>query len=41
MIGNKTLQRYEFKYYLSPKISNEIKNDVTKYMDLDKIASFF
>ena len=41
MIGNKTLQRYEFKYYLSPKISNEIKNDVKKFMDLDKFASFF
>ena len=39
MFENKTLQRYEFKYFLNPKISDEIKKDVKKFMNLDKFAS--
>ena len=39
MLENKTLQRYEFKYFLNPKISDQIKNDVKKFMNLDKFAS--
>ena len=38
MKENKTLQRYEFKYFLKKKISEEIKNHVSKFMILDKFA---
>ena len=41
MDENKTLQRYEFKYFLNLRISNEIKNHVQKFMILDKFANFF
>ena len=41
MIENKTLQRYEFKYFLNPKLSSEIKNHIRKFMILDKFANFF
>ena len=40
MIENKTLQRYEFKYFLNEKTSNEIKNHIRKFMILDKFADF-
>ena len=39
MIENKTLQRYEFKYFLSSKISKEIKDHIKKFMILDKFAN--
>tara|TARA_Y100000590_G_C15677132_1_gene998472 strand:+ start:1112 stop:1852 length:741 start_codon:yes stop_codon:yes gene_type:complete len=41
MIGNETLQRYEFKYFLNPKVSSEIKKHVEKFMILDEFANFF
>ena len=41
MDENQTLQRYEFKYFLNLRISNEIKNHVQKFMILDKFANFF
>ena len=40
MDQNKTLQRYEFKYFLSSRKSIEIKNHVKKFMTLDKFANF-
>ena len=39
MKDNTTLQRYEFKYFLSKKISEDIKNQVNNFMDIDKNAS--
>ena len=41
MIENRTLQRYEFKYFLNKKISNEIKNHIRKFMIIDKFANNF
>lgn len=38
MIDNKTLQRYEFKYFLSNNIAEEIKSHASKFMVLDKFA---
>ena len=40
MKDNKTLQRYEFKYFLTKKVANEIKEHVNKFMILDKYANF-
>ena len=39
MIENKTLQRYEFKYFLPKNIGEEIKNHVSKFMILDHFAN--
>ena len=39
MIENKTLQRYEFKYFLPKNIGEEIKNHVSKFMILDQFAN--
>ena len=39
MKDNKTLQRYEFKYFLTKKVANEIKEHVNKFMILDKYAN--
>lgn len=39
MIENKTLQRYEFKYFLTKSIAQEIKNHASKFMLLDSFAS--
>ena len=38
MKDNTTLQRYEFKYFLPKKISEDIKNQVNNFMDIDKNA---
>ena len=38
MIENKTLQRYEFKYFLRSSVCKEIINHVKKFMTLDKFA---
>jgi len=38
MKNNSTLQRYEFKYYLQPKLSQEIKKQVNEFMDVDQFA---
>ena len=40
MKDNKTLQRYEFKYFLTKEVANEIKEHVNKFMILDKYANF-
>ena len=39
MKENKTLQRYEFKYFLTKNIADEIKEHVNKFMILDKYAN--
>ena len=39
MIENKTLQRYEFKYFLPKYIGEEIKNHASKFMILDHFAN--
>ena len=39
MIENKTLQRYEFKYFLPKNIAEEIKSHVSKFMNLDHFAN--
>ncbi len=39
MLENKTLQRYEFKYFLPNEISKEIQNHVSRFMKIDKFAS--
>ena len=39
MKDSSTLQRYEFKYFLNAKLSEEIKRQVDKFMDVDKFAS--
>ena len=38
MKENRTLQRYEFKYFLSKDFANEIINHANKFMILDKFA---
>ena len=38
MKENKILQRYEFKYFLSKDLANEIINHAKKFMILDKFA---
>ena len=38
MKENKTLQRYEFKYFLQKDTAEEIKNHASKFMILDKFA---
>ena len=38
MIENKTLQRYEFKYFLRSSACEEIINHVKNFMTLDKFA---
>ena len=38
MKENKTLQRYEFKYFLRKNIANEIINHANKFMILDRFA---
>ena len=40
MKENKTLQRYEFKYFLTKNIADEIKEHANKFMILDKYANF-
>ena len=40
MKENKTLQRYEFKYFLIKDIADEIKEHANKFMILDKHANF-
>ena len=39
MLANKTLQRYEFKYFLPNEISKEIQNHVSRFMKIDNFAS--
>ncbi len=39
MRENKTLQRYEFKYFLTKKIADEIRNHVSKFMILDNFVN--
>ena len=39
MKENKTLQRYEFKYFLAKEIAGEIKEHASKFMILDKYAN--
>jgi len=39
MKDNITLQRYEFKYFIKKKISQEIKNQVNEFMEIDQHAS--
>ena len=39
MKENKTLQRYEFKYFLAKEIAEEIKEHASKFMILDKYAN--
>ena len=39
MKENKTLQRYEFKYFLTNSIAQEIKHHASKFMLLDSFAS--
>jgi len=39
MKENRTLQRYEFKYFLTSNIAQEIKHHASKFMLLDKYAS--
>ena len=41
MKDNKTLQRYELKYFLTKEVANEIKEHVNKFMILDKYATFY
>jgi hypothetical protein len=38
MEDNTTLQRYEFKYFLKKKLSDEIVNQVKKFMNIDTYA---
>ena len=40
MKDNKTLQRYEFKYFMSSKISDEIFNQSLNFMNIDNYAQF-
>ena len=38
MKDNVTHERYEFKYLLRHKVSEEIKNQVNHYMNIDEFA---
>ena len=40
MKDNKTLQRYEFKYFLTKNVADEIRNHVSKFMILDDFVNF-
>ena len=40
MKENKTLQRYEFKYFLTKNVADEIRNHVSKFMILDDFVNF-
>ena len=39
MIDNRIFLRYEFKYFMSSKISNEIFNQSLNFMNIDNFAS--
>jgi hypothetical protein len=41
LIENRTLERYEFKYFLRSDICNEIINHVKNFMNLDQFAEKF